>query len=475
MKQLSAGGGPSQLTARLRSEFKAKYGDLSDIELGLKAREGMITSEVDTARAAAGLETADISGVTGVLEMMSKRNREIFKLPAYMLYVTRAFSTLEGIGLSIDKNYSILQECYPYLAKRLMTDNSPRSRQALKDMLYQDGKLSANKLIEFSDGFTSYTASTTAIDTQGEGARKAQEAFTDLLLDNEGNLMQELLIDGVAQFADSLMRVGVQKAKFSTGGKFAKMILKAPKTLADMLVPKPLKALTLPLTLPYDVMKAIVNMSEQNENDEENVKSVKLIWNNIQPKVRGQLREFISDASKPRIPFFRALNGRRLRNKSLAAPPLLTSKTSYSHENDVDNNDNIAINTLSSSSITNNNTDKEIYDVPLPISTSNKIRERLGTANKINKRIPVVMRLSRQLGVNVFSQAANRLENSKNHYANLNEELSHNSNNNDIDKDLEIELLMTESLSFFTSNTAKSIANILDTKSNKKKKLNEKY
>jgi hypothetical protein len=49
---------------------------------------------------------------------MSKRNRELFKLPPYVLYVSRAFSTLEGIGLSINENYSILEECYPYLSKR---------------------------------------------------------------------------------------------------------------------------------------------------------------------------------------------------------------------------------------------------------------------------------------------------------------------------------------------------------------------
>ena len=69
--------------------------------------------------ASMGEMTGDVNGVTGVLEMMSKRNREIFKLPAYMLYITRAFTTLEGIGLSVDKNYAILNECYPYLAKRL--------------------------------------------------------------------------------------------------------------------------------------------------------------------------------------------------------------------------------------------------------------------------------------------------------------------------------------------------------------------
>ena len=54
-------------------------------------------------------EGVDVNGVTNVMEEMSKRNRELFKLPPYVLYVSRAFSTLEGIGLSINEDYSILQ------------------------------------------------------------------------------------------------------------------------------------------------------------------------------------------------------------------------------------------------------------------------------------------------------------------------------------------------------------------------------
>merc|ERR1719181_2291100 len=34
------------------------------------------------------------------MEEMSRRNRELFQLPTWVLYVVRAFSTLEGIGLS---------------------------------------------------------------------------------------------------------------------------------------------------------------------------------------------------------------------------------------------------------------------------------------------------------------------------------------------------------------------------------------
>ena len=32
--------------------------------------------------------------------------------------MARAFATLEGIGLSSDKDYAILSECFPYLVSR---------------------------------------------------------------------------------------------------------------------------------------------------------------------------------------------------------------------------------------------------------------------------------------------------------------------------------------------------------------------
>ena len=464
MKQLSAGGGPSQLTSRLRNEFKAKYGDsLSDVELGLKIREEMLSSpttttstpssssssssttiltksEIEVAEAAANLENADVSGVAGILEMMSKKNREIFKLPAYMLYVTRAFSTLEGIGLSIDPSYSILQECYPYLAKRLMTDNSPRSRQALRNMLYQDGKLSTNKLKEFSDGFTSYTASTTAIDTNGEGQRKAQEAFADLLLSKDSNIMQEVLIDGAAQFTDSLLRVGVHKMKDSRGGQIIKIALKTPKSIVDTVVPSELRIFALPLTLPYDVAKAVSNIAEQNDNDKENVESISLIWNNMRPRIRNRLRKMISDTTKPRIPFLKAILNRR--------------KT-------IDDDD---------SSINISNSDD--YDVdtinerlPISVRTSNRLKKSLGNAKKINRRLPVVMRLSAQLGANVFSQAADRIDDTKKQYANENEINLNRSAGMRINRENEIQSLMTETISFITSNTAKVMARLLGKRS----------
>jgi aarF domain-containing kinase len=47
----------------------------------------------------------------------------VFVIPPYFALILRAFSVLEGIGLDADPDYSIVDECYPYLSKRLLTDD----------------------------------------------------------------------------------------------------------------------------------------------------------------------------------------------------------------------------------------------------------------------------------------------------------------------------------------------------------------
>ena len=58
------------------------------------------------------------------------------QIPSYFALILRAFSVIEGIALRVDPQYSIVQECFPYIARRLLTDNHPRTRAALQQLLY---------------------------------------------------------------------------------------------------------------------------------------------------------------------------------------------------------------------------------------------------------------------------------------------------------------------------------------------------
>merc|ERR1719199_1900861 len=237
-RQLSAGGGPKKIAERVESELKVRYGaDLTGPELEKKAQEEMLQAM----EAQLASEGVDVKGVTNVMEEMSRRNRELFKLPPYVLYVARAFSTLEGIGLSINENYAIVQECYPYLAKRLFKDRSPRAKAALRSMLGLDassaapapapagfpfgstgvvvpteaesrGGLSPAKLVEMGEQFRAATAATASADQDGAGQAAATRELADLLLAPEGSTLQDILVDETAKIGDAVLREQLRQA-----------------------------------------------------------------------------------------------------------------------------------------------------------------------------------------------------------------------------------------------------------------------
>ncbi len=69
-----------------------------------------------------------------------------FQVPPNFALVIRSLVTLEGVALSLDSNFQIVAVAYPYVAKRLLTDESPRLRARLTQVLVKDGKFYWNRL-----------------------------------------------------------------------------------------------------------------------------------------------------------------------------------------------------------------------------------------------------------------------------------------------------------------------------------------
>jgi len=82
-----------------------------------------------------------------------------FRIPPYFALVIRAISVLEGIALVGNPDFAIIDEAYPYIAKRLMTDKSPRLKAALKYMVYgREGQFDAEKVIDLLQALEKFTA-----------------------------------------------------------------------------------------------------------------------------------------------------------------------------------------------------------------------------------------------------------------------------------------------------------------------------
>jgi hypothetical protein len=70
-----------------------------------------------------------------------------FRIPPYYTLLVRSLTILEGIALASDPNYKVLGAAYPWVARRLLTDESPELRQTLRKLLYRrDGGFRFDRL-----------------------------------------------------------------------------------------------------------------------------------------------------------------------------------------------------------------------------------------------------------------------------------------------------------------------------------------
>ena len=390
-RQLAAGGGPKKIQERVKEEFKERYGEgLSDEEL----RDAAQAEMQERMKVQLASEGVDVKGVTNVMEEVSKRNRELFSLPPYVLYLARAFSTLEGIGLSLDENYSIIQECYPYLASRLFTDRNPRAKKALRAMLglkedasslealdpnsalalvqqatleaaAADGEasgrkegLSPAKLVEMTEGFASYTSATADVDREGKGQAKAAAEFGKLFLDPKGSTLQDILVEETSKYGDALARRALRAALVDNpAARATSSILRGPKQLLGdntSFFPSPLKSLL--VDQPAGIPDLIESLVASTEEDDRIIATVEELRNALGPAVV----------------------------------------------------DGIASGSLSSNN--NNNNGEETTSKDTLFTTLSGLVSNQESRNAITEQLPGVVALSRRMGAGLLRRAAYRTE-----------------------------------------------------------------
>ena len=64
---------------------------------------------------------------------------------------------IEGIALVGNPDFALVDEAYPYISKRLLTDDSPRLRESLRYMVYGKGQVfDADRLIDVLEALEVY-------------------------------------------------------------------------------------------------------------------------------------------------------------------------------------------------------------------------------------------------------------------------------------------------------------------------------
>jgi predicted unusual protein kinase regulating ubiquinone biosynthesis (AarF/ABC1/UbiB family) len=69
-----------------------------------------------------------------------------FRVPAKFALIIRSLVTQEGLALSLNPNFKIVEVSYPYVARRLLKGESPEMRRRLIEVLFKDGKLQWQRL-----------------------------------------------------------------------------------------------------------------------------------------------------------------------------------------------------------------------------------------------------------------------------------------------------------------------------------------
>ncbi|MFN9175632.1 MAG: ABC1 kinase family protein [Synechocystis sp.] len=170
---------------------------------------------------ALGASVAELN-FKSITDQMSAMMYEFpFCVPAYYALIIRSMVTLEGIAIGIDPQFKVLSKAYPYIAKRLLTDQSEELRTSLKELLFKDNSFRWNRLENLLRN---------AKNSPGFDFDYVLNESTEFLLSERGQFIRDRLVLELVNGIDQLgrntwsqvthnLREWVGMAKPSTNGK----------------------------------------------------------------------------------------------------------------------------------------------------------------------------------------------------------------------------------------------------------------
>ncbi len=108
-----------------------------------------------------------------------------FRVPAKFALIIRSLVTQEGIALSLNSNFKIVEVAYPYVARRLLRGESPQLRRRLLNVLFKDGKFQWERL----ENMIAIARSDNSFDVLPTAQMGLQ-----YLLSDEGKFLQQQLV-----------------------------------------------------------------------------------------------------------------------------------------------------------------------------------------------------------------------------------------------------------------------------------------
>lgn len=256
----------------------------------------------------------------------------------------RAFSAIEGLGLGISPTYSIVNQCFPFLARRLLTDDSPRIRAALKSFLYgSDSQLKVERVNDMIEGYRNFTNSfddmavtvggspivssstapsfaATSLPSRerlmalgSSGSGKGGKVYLEfdkptmevlqILFHKDGNFVQELVTDELVRMADAVIKevtgLAARRAK-TTPLALSSNFRRLPGPLGNLALVPFIPIISL-LGLFTALAERAETLSQLTEEDRESLKTLRLLLGAV--SVQAPLDETRSGNGMNRSPF----------------------------------------------------------------------------------------------------------------------------------------------------------------------------
>uniref|UniRef100_A0A0E0KVU0 ABC1 atypical kinase-like domain-containing protein n=1 Tax=Oryza punctata TaxID=4537 RepID=A0A0E0KVU0_ORYPU len=165
-----------------------------------KALTGVFQNAVD--RGVQNISFGDLSGNLGRTMYKFK-----FQIPSYFSLVIRSLAVLEGIAISFNPNYKVLGSSYPWIARKVLTDSSPKLRSTLQTLLYKDGTFQIDRLESLlTESLRARTEQSLTRDQQEEtdSSRFAIKQVLSFTLTEQGAFVKDLLLQEIAKGLDAL-------------------------------------------------------------------------------------------------------------------------------------------------------------------------------------------------------------------------------------------------------------------------------
>ena len=164
--------------------------------------------------AGGGAAAINVQDVINSLQDLTAEKGNLFQIPPYFAYIAKSFSVLEGIGLSNDPNYSIINECLPYVSQRLLTDDE-KCGPALSTFIFGPAKTQKDRFVDYDrveqlvEGFGQYTTSASGalLGRQNASRLELLESSADQILDlifvEKETPLQKILLEQMAKIMAS--------------------------------------------------------------------------------------------------------------------------------------------------------------------------------------------------------------------------------------------------------------------------------